>query len=565
MRKNCIVLLILFVFVNSKTDAQTAVNSLTQYGITWTFDKPYLTGTFINGDYWVKGPVTIIDITPKSTKVNGRIINGSMLNASLGKQGFDNWMLGSENRGWDSVLNVARPNGTDLSSANSLHIANGSLISSISYSDIRESKNVRVMAVLTVLDTIPPAGSFRPPYIGKEKGLNHPFNDSIINKLPNVALAPTSLDYAPETQRVLSLIEKPWVELMGCWVNEMFCAPENMPCYGRDIANVIGNAACQVVSNINTTDKKLMAIRLIQIGIDNYGIIKNDPFGRKAWQADGGHSCGRAFPILFAGFMLSDTAMFNIMKKSGQYAYQNGHSAGNLPSDYIHFGEQDQTFYVTQQAVDITHNISTIAWDPDSRSPRIPYESTDIGKAVWGVCHALSPGGDNNHPRQIYLEVNLPSWPGQLLASHLLGIKDAWNNPALFDCVDNFVKVAQSDVSYGSGGFFDNFVRAMWITYRSSSSSSLQINKLSATFNHSVTSSKHGLSYTFSVPTQKRVSIQLLTLSGKSAAFITDKIYSPGTHTITCTASDIMQPPGMYIYHFAIGVTHESGMVTLLK
>lgn len=565
MRIYAVVLLIMFHLVNYAIYAQTSLNSITQYGITWTFDKPYTAGTFINGDYWVRGPVSLIDISPKSTVVNGRIINGSMLNASIGKQGFDNWMLGSENRAWDASLNAGRPNGSEISSGNPLHIVKGTLISSISYPDIRDSKNVRVMAVLTILDTIPPAGSFRPPYIGTEKLIQHRFDSSIINKLPNAVLPPVSLDYELETKKVLSLIEKPWVELMGCWVNEMFCAPENMPCYGRDIANVIGNAACQVVSNIDMPDKKVMAIRLIQIGIDNYGIVKNDPYGPKAWQADGGHSCGRAFPILFAGYMLGDTSMFNIMVKSGQYAYQNGHHAGNLPSDYIHFGEQDQTFYVTQQSVDITHNRSTIAWDPDPRSPRIPYESTDIGRAVWGVCHASSPGGDNNHPQQIYLEVNLPSWPGQLLASHILGIKDAWNNPALFDCVDNFVNLAQSDLTYGSGGFFDNFVRAMWITHRSSSSSILKKAVDQSTINHIVKSSKQEISFTLAVPAAKTVNIQLFTLSGKSVVSGIDKIYKPDLYRITYSVSVMMQPPGTYMYCLQTETGQVYGTVMLLK
>jgi len=556
--------LILFIFVNSTSGARNTANSLTQYGITWTFDKPYTVGTFINGDFWIKGPVTIIDITPKSTMVNGRIINGSMLNASIGKQGFDNWMLGSENRSWDSSLNVGRPNGSEISADNSLHITNGTLISSISYPNIRDSKNVRVMAVLTVLDTIPPEGSFRPPYIGMVKPIRYQFNETMINKLPNVTLPPVTLDYTPETQKILSLIEKPWVELMGCWVNEMFCAPENMPCYGRDIANVIGNAACQVVSNIDPSDKKLMAIRLIQIGIDNYGIIKNDPFGPKAWQADGGHSCGRAFPILFAGYLLNDTAMFNIMKKSGQYAYQNGHYAGNLPSDYIHFGEQDQTFYVTQQAVDITHNKSTIAWDSDPRSPRIPYESVDIGRAVWGVCHAPSPGGDNNHPKQIYLEVNLPSWPGQLLASHLLGIKDAWNNPALFDCVDNFVKLGQSDVTYGSGGFFDNFVRAMWVTYRSSSLHVFPLKTQTTSIDFIVTSDHSGATFRYKLNTSENVRLKIFTLSGKPVESIYREHHKPGIYSIICSATGLNKSPGMYMYHLEAGDFHQSGSMMLL-
>ncbi len=37
---------------------------ISQYGITWTFDKPAKTGQFITGDWWVIGPVTIVKISP---------------------------------------------------------------------------------------------------------------------------------------------------------------------------------------------------------------------------------------------------------------------------------------------------------------------------------------------------------------------------------------------------------------------------------------------------------------------------------------------------------------------
>src|SRR5687767_4669659 len=38
--------------------------SVSQYGITWTFDKPATTGLFITGDWWVLGPVKIVSISP---------------------------------------------------------------------------------------------------------------------------------------------------------------------------------------------------------------------------------------------------------------------------------------------------------------------------------------------------------------------------------------------------------------------------------------------------------------------------------------------------------------------
>ena len=41
------------------------VEVVSQYGITWTFDKPARVGHFINGDWYVVGPVTIKAIDPK--------------------------------------------------------------------------------------------------------------------------------------------------------------------------------------------------------------------------------------------------------------------------------------------------------------------------------------------------------------------------------------------------------------------------------------------------------------------------------------------------------------------
>ena len=53
---------------------------------------------------------------------------------------------------------------------------------------------------------------------------------------------------------------------------------------------------------------------------------------------------GRAFPILLAGYVLEDEEIMAVMDHSGQYAYEGGHHEGNLPPDYLHFGEIGQTF-----------------------------------------------------------------------------------------------------------------------------------------------------------------------------------------------------------------------------
>jgi hypothetical protein len=64
-------------------------SSLTQYGITWTFDANYKTWHFVNGDFWVEanstGLVTLTAISPASTTVDGRVKNGSVINPIIGQ------------------------------------------------------------------------------------------------------------------------------------------------------------------------------------------------------------------------------------------------------------------------------------------------------------------------------------------------------------------------------------------------------------------------------------------------------------------------------------------------
>ncbi len=154
----------------SATSAATT-DSISQHGITWTFDKEYEYGQFVNGDYWVVGPVTIVDIDPASTDIDGRVMNGSMINPNgdndrsgsdkSNTHGFDS--LAS---GFESSLNVARPGGEDLSASNPLVIgADASLVSSKSFVDDRGTgPQLEDFAVLTVLSEAPPANSFRPAY-----------------------------------------------------------------------------------------------------------------------------------------------------------------------------------------------------------------------------------------------------------------------------------------------------------------------------------------------------------------------------------------------------------------
>ena len=46
-----------------------SATSVSQYGITWNFDKDYEVGTFVNGDYYVVDDgdgVTVVSVSPRS-------------------------------------------------------------------------------------------------------------------------------------------------------------------------------------------------------------------------------------------------------------------------------------------------------------------------------------------------------------------------------------------------------------------------------------------------------------------------------------------------------------------
>src|SRR5690606_29086644 len=162
---------------------------VSQYGITWTFDKPVQAGQFITGDWWVVGPVKIIKISPSpgpvqvdesvikinhwndtSLKTDTTMRNGSMIVLQVGKtHGYDS-------RSSSFMLNNSVKLPLELTQTLSL-------ISSISNTTLpvdqfsknilweEEAKSQTVMktaAVLTCLDKTPPFDAFRPPYAGTQ-------------------------------------------------------------------------------------------------------------------------------------------------------------------------------------------------------------------------------------------------------------------------------------------------------------------------------------------------------------------------------------------------------------
>jgi hypothetical protein len=497
-------------FTTGTTTSTTgSLSSVTQHGITWTFDKAYTVGEFANGDFYVVGPVTVTGISPSGATQNGSMINPVVNTA----QGFD-----SRSNMWNASTNVA----TSLP----LTIATGSsLISSRSLSSASSASYVGYCAILTVLASAPADGSFRPAYFGTDKTI--PGNTSQLNYGLLYALTPTAS--APTPMAAAEWFEGPWIDFGYGANGRTFHPAGQMPPYGRDLSARMGSGALALHLNYTDEQKETLMIRFTQLGIDNYGIVSHTG-GRTTWEPDGGHCMGRKFPILFAGAVLGNSSMSAVGEKSGVYAYSaktggGFYGAGSLPPDYLYFQEDMQTFHVSQADVDrvlateitghpisatsttlvinglprwwgqphdryviitagtgagqmryvssSTYNRSGYPEDPvtltiseawtttptsSSTFKLEGYRVADLGLAEWGVRHATLPVQDNPSWGADYRHTASIAYPGFTLAAMIMGLEPQWNHEAMFGWVDRWMDT--------SGEAWEAFHVEMWAAYR---------------------------------------------------------------------------------------------------
>lgn len=412
--------------VSSVASAATAT-SVTQWGITWTFDKAYEVGQYANGDYWVVGPVTITDISPRSTTSGGRVMHGTQLNPGRDSvQGYDS---GKSSMSYSSSLNVA-PSIT----GRPLHVTTGSVVSSISLENPPSSglPLLKTLAVLTVVSAPPPAGSFRPSPYGTDKTSYWKESDldySILRSLPKVSGTPSLAEVTAGVRRFYN-------EQSTSWQARTIHAQDNQPEYGRDIANRVGIALLSLHLDYSPAQKRDLYVYLVQMGLDIYGAAAN---GRR-WGADGGHNHGRKMPMLLAALALKDPNIRAMADASRNFIFQEDH----------------QTFYVSQA------DVNRSRYNGDGRR-RDPYTSSMIGMPEWGEKHNSAPERDGSNWDAYY------RWVGSGFASHALmahltaDAVNVWNWPAFFDYTDRFVR--QGSPSGGTNGI-PAFVQSMWKAYR---------------------------------------------------------------------------------------------------
>jgi hypothetical protein len=383
------------------------LSQITQDGITWTFSQAQRVGRFVNGDYYVVGPATVVDIQPLPTPTNG--MHGSMLDIqpNIQRSGFDSRIQSGR---YDPSLRVYPPialtPGNKLVSSRSAGATNLPCV--MRPFDISVSP-VASVSILTCVGVPQPADAFRPSYA--QGATNIYLSRNLARQLVS-GLTPVA--HSPPFSEFEGYLRRPWVDS----VFFSFDVPaEYMASYGRENGYLMSFAGLLLTLDFPAEQKEPLLVYLVQYGIDLYGLVQR---GHTGWPAWGGHGSGRKFPIVLAGLLLGQDQMKSVQ---------------------ANFGEDMQTIWVTETPPAGTY---TQSWHTHPETVVYGGHVGINGESVnpgWGPYEHLAPSAWKNNLGESYRRCcTSVSWVGEALAARLVpGMQTAWNHPQFFAYVDRWM------------------------------------------------------------------------------------------------------------------------------
>jgi len=446
--------------------------SVTQYGITWTFERPARVGQFVNADYYVVGPVSIKAIDPKP--LYGKDIPEDQLSAREKRLKEDQWVRNGFMLNPPAAMKVAYDsairNWFRPSLIQRLPVAmkaGDSLVSTISMppglrikaqlTNVygRGGSPTRRAAVLTCVGGPQPADAFRPAFCDREARIY------LARNLKRELLPrPAATKSIPKIKQYVGFTQKPW---MGTCFFAFAQPVENMPMYGREYGRVVGIAALMLCTDLKPEQKEPLLVNFVQVGIDLGAMIRA---GHPGWEAFGGHGSGRKLPIVFAGLLLGDEQLANINK--------------SFPK--AHFGEDEQTAYGdcwTGAKVVFTGHRAIDQATGIARGGSGPYEHKQ--PSTWGGLGA-GPTRNGDKMSESYRRCcTSAAWVAQALVLHLMKAEKVWAHDAFFDYCDRWMFENDGEfvktIKEASGDDHDKswsrqeqtwepFVNEMWAKYR---------------------------------------------------------------------------------------------------
>ena len=441
--------------------------SVLQYGITWTFEKPARVGQFANGDFYVVGPVTVKAIDPKplygkdipedqldtrekKLKEDQRVRNGFMLNPPAEmKVAYDSAVRNFFTPSLVQRLPVAMKAGDSLVST--ISMPPGLKINSqLKNVYDRGGAAIRLAAVLTCVGEPQPADAFRPAFCDRQARI-YLARDLRRELLPTLEATKS----IPKTEQYVGFTQKPWV---GTCFFAFEQPVENMPMYGREYGRVVGIVALMLCTDLKPEQKEPLLVNFVQVGIDLGAMIRA---GHPGWEAFGGHGSGRKLPIVFAGLLLGDEQFANI----------------NQSFPKAHFGEDEQTAYGdcwTGAKVVFTGHRAIDQATGIARPGSGPYEHKQ--PSTWG---GLGSGPTRNGDKmsESYRRCCTSfTWVAQALVLHLMKAEKAWSHDPFFDYCDRWMFEDETEALKSAGmsepdwaregQTWEPFVNEMWAKYR---------------------------------------------------------------------------------------------------
>ncbi|HEV2393440.1 MAG TPA: hypothetical protein VG146_13900 [Verrucomicrobiae bacterium] len=448
------------------------LKSVSQYGITWTFQQPAPVGQFVNGDFYVVGRVAVTNIDPRpllgdqvpqteicqaerNRRPDGKYIrNGSMLNPPAREEvAFDSGIMNYCNPDLLEFAPVPLKPGDCLVSTISLKVGKKADFPYHSEGGREQGDNspIKTLAILTCVAEPLPSDAFRPSYGDRRQKIYYAHNlrKNLLRRLPLPANAPNLLTW-------IRVFQRPWFNTCFFGFEEPM---ENMPHYGQWVAEAQSVGGLMLMLDYNSENKERLLINMVQVGIDYWGLVQN---GHPGWQGWGGHGSGRKFPIVLAGILLGDDAMACPTK--------------TYPK--VEFGEDNQTMYgegwTGAKALFAGHSGIQSATGKAERPKWGPYENLPPSK--WTK---------DNFTSEAYRRVNSSSaWIGEALVIRMLHAETNWNHDAFFDYMDRWMTeddnepgriIMQSwpdmhlndqDKWNREGYSWEPFVKTMWFLYR---------------------------------------------------------------------------------------------------
>jgi len=337
------------------------------------------------------------------------------------------------------------------------------------------------IAVLTVLSAAPPTGSFRPSLWGTNKTINWNISDidwSVFKELDLPAGSGSdttaAFTYEDMTKIMPSL---PWIEWhdnattslsiptlnssallsfndptyyikqsntiypSGTWFDSGATAGESYDisgavvreaaAYGREAADKFGSVALWLNTGPLTDDKKRIAYRYIQNGLDIFDWLYKYDSATSSWvrrggptsfSPDGAHRQGRKLPVVVAAACLgakAGVATTALKYAAGQWKAVNGTVSGEG------FAEDATVF--TVNTGDLTRTIPPLYGSWAGR-PFATYDKSWLGKADWGIRHSSSPTDDNAYQDSTYR--SLQHMNSAWLACRIMNLHAVWNHDA---------------------------------------------------------------------------------------------------------------------------------------